>query len=240
MSVIELHARPDGQPVLQVPSVRGILKHSGTSLIQATLVPTLLFYVGWFAFGKAAAYSSAIAWALGVLIVRKRKGQRVPGLLALSFLALTGRTLSAIATGSTYIYFVQPIIWTALVGVGFLVSAATARPFVARLAADFYPLEQDVACREGIRQLFRRLTVMWGCVNLLNAAITFWMLETMSTTSFIGAKALAAALVTWSAIGITVIWSVAVARAEGLLPTREPRHEMGRPEILDARPVLAA
>lgn len=243
VTVLELPARPAVAPALtpslQVPTVRGILQHSGSSLLQATIVPTLLFYVGWFTYGKVAAYVSAMAWALGVLAVRKHKGQRVPGLLVLSFLALTGRTVSAVATGSTYIYFIQPIIWTALVGLGFLVSAATARPLIAKIAGDFYPLEDAVTCRAGIKRLFRRLTVMWGCVNLLNAAITFWLLETMSTTAFVGAKAVSAALVTWSAIGVTIVWSVAVARSEGLLPKREPRRGE-QVEVIDVVPALAA
>jgi uncharacterized membrane protein len=51
----------------------------------------------------------------------------------------------AFASGNTYIYFLQPVISNVILALLFLLSLATTRPVVARLAADFYPMSADVA-----------------------------------------------------------------------------------------------
>jgi hypothetical protein len=72
--------------------------------------------------------------------------------------------------------------------------------------------------RARVRLLFRRLTVFWGAVNLLNAAITGALLMTQPLAVFVALKPLAAMAVTWSSVGITVLWALRVAAQEGLRP----------------------
>src|SRR4029079_15310211 len=93
-------------------------------------------------------------------------------LLALGIMSIkTGVTL---ATGNTFIYFVQPVFVDLLVSAVFLGSLWSARPIVARLAPDFYPMSAAVAASPAVRGLFRRLTLLWGLVILVKAIVTFW------------------------------------------------------------------
>jgi hypothetical protein len=46
---------------------------------------------------------------------------------------------------------------------------------------------------------------------------------TQSVAVFVAVKPLAAMAVTWSSVGITVLWSLRVAAQEGLHPGRRPR-----------------
>ncbi|MHB8342344.1 MAG: VC0807 family protein [Mycobacteriales bacterium] len=210
-------ARPSLAGASTRATLSAVARHSVPTVIEATLIPTALFYVAWLAVGTWPAYIAALGWAYGALIRRLYRGQRVPGLLVLALIALTARTGLAMATGSTFLYFAQPIMGTSLVALVFLASAMTSRPFVARLAADFYPLTDEIAARRRIRRLFRHLTLLWAGVNLLNAGAGATLLLTLPTAAFIPTKTAAALLITAGGIAATVAWSLRVARHEGLV-----------------------
>jgi uncharacterized membrane protein len=152
----------------------------------------------------------------GVMIWRRIAGHPVSGLLVLSVGILTVRTAFTVITGDTFIYFVQPVFADVAVAVLFLGSLATARPVIARLAPDFCPLSAEVAARPQMRALFRRLTLMWGLVILAKATITLWLLEALSTTSFVLIKGGAIITLTATAAVVTIAWSFVVARQQGL------------------------
>jgi hypothetical protein len=124
-----------------------------------------------------------------------------------------------VATGSTFLYFAQPIMGTSLVAVLFLASALTSRPFVARLAGDFYPLTPDIAGRLRVQRLFRNLTLLWAGVQLLNAGAGASLLVTLPTAAFIPTKTVVALLITAAGVVATVLASLRVARHEGLVTT---------------------
>ena len=194
-----------------------VARHSLPTIVEATLIPSALFYVALMTIGTWAAYAVALAWATGALLRRLRTGRRVPGILVLALVGLAVRTALAVATGSPFLYFAQPIMGTTIVAVLFLVSALTSRPFVARLAGDFYPMTPEVAQRLRIRRLFRNLTFLWAGVNLLNAGVGASLLLTMSTAAYVPTKTGVALFITASGIAATVIWSLRVAKREGLV-----------------------
>jgi hypothetical protein len=208
---------------LALPRLRAIAMHALPNLIECTLVPTVIFSVMLQLVGLIPASLAALGWAYAMVARRLIIKTRIPGLLLLACLGLTVRTVVVVLSGSAFVYFLQPILATTLVGCTFLASAFTQSPMVDRLAKDFCPLTSDIVARARVRSLFRRLTVFWGVINLLNAAITGWLLMTQSVAVFVAVKPLAAMAVTWTSVGITVLWSLRVAAQEGLHPKRRPR-----------------
>ncbi len=93
----------------------------------------------------------ALAWSYGAIAWRAVTGRRTSGLLVLTAIILTGRTVIALVAHSTFFYFLQPIITDGVVAATFLLSLATARPMVARLAGDFYPMDAELSLRPRIR-----------------------------------------------------------------------------------------
>jgi hypothetical protein len=182
-------------------------------------VPALLFTITMVVFNVSAALIVALIWFYGAVVWRRVSGQRASGLLALMVVVMTVRTGFTLATGNTYVYFFQPIVVDAVVAVVFLLSLATARPVVARLAADFYPMDESVAARTVVRRLFWHLTLMWGVVCLLKCGIGYWLLESQSLMNFVLIKNVAVLSLTALSVLTTVLVSVAVARREGLFAT---------------------
>ena len=119
----------------------------------------------------------ALGWSYGAIAFRALTGRRTSGLLLLTALLITARTALALLTDSTFVYFLQPIVSDGVVATAFLLSLVTARPMVARLAGDFYPMDHELAMRPRVRRLFRHLTVLWALLGLGKAMLTLWLLQ---------------------------------------------------------------
>jgi intracellular septation protein A len=214
------------QPVAEVeqrpahPQLRSILRRVGMNLLVACVIPGIVFYSMFTAFGVWPAIGASLVWSYGAIAVRALTGRRASGMLLLTAGVLTLRTVVALASHSTFIYFLQPVLTDLLIGTAFLASALTARPVVARLAGDFYPLTDELHARPALRRLFRRLTLLWATALLAKAVVVYVLLVSQPLATFVLAKSILVPITNASCIALTVIAAPAVARHEGLLPTR--------------------
>ena len=159
------------------PWLRSVLRRVGINLLVACVIPGIVFYSMFVTFGVWPAIVASLAWSYGAIAVRALTGRRTSGMLLLTAGVLTVRTIVALASHSTFIYFLQPVLTDLLIGTAFLASALTARPVVARLAGDFYPLTDELHARPAMRRLFRRLTLLWAVALLAKAAVVFMLLR---------------------------------------------------------------
>ena len=194
-----------------------ILRRVGLSLLVACVIPAVVFYSVFAAAGVWVAILAALGWSYGAIAWRALTGRRTSGLLILTAIVMTGRTVIALATDSTFLYFLQPIISDGVVGTTFLLSLATARPLVARLAGDFYPMDHELSMRPRIRRLFWHLTMMWAVLCLGKAAMTMWLLQSTSLETFVLVKSITMLSINALAVGATIGFAVIVARKEGML-----------------------
>jgi hypothetical protein len=205
---------------LERPGVGAILRHLALSLLVATVVPSVLFYVCMLAVNIWVALVVALAWCYAALAWRLSTHRRTSALLWLAVAGLTGKTIIAFATGSTVVYFVQPALSDAAICAAFLLSLASTTPAVARLAADFYPMTADVAARPRVRKLLWRLTLLWAVISGVKAAATLWMLQALSLPTYVAAKTVITPTVATFGAALTVVLAVRVARGEGLIARR--------------------
>jgi uncharacterized membrane protein len=200
------------------PRIRAIVGRVVVSLATAVVAPAALFASVLAVLNLVAAVVAACAWVTGAMCWRRATRRPVSVLLVLTLLLMAVRTGVMLVTGNRFVYFVQPVIVDVTIAAVFLGSLWSARPVVARLAPDFYPIDAALAARPGVRTLFRRLTLLWGLVILLKGTVTLWLLESLSTIDFVLIKSGAVFGLTLLATTATVAWSVVVARQEGLLP----------------------
>jgi len=204
------------------PGLSAVLRHLGLNLFLATIVPTALFYVCLVTANLWAALIAAMIWCYATVAWRLRTGHPTSVLLWLTVARLTGKTVLAFATGSTLIYFLQPAVGDAIVATAFMASLATARPAVARLAGEFFPMTRDVASRPRVQTLFTRLTLLWAGICAAKAALTVLLLHSLTVAGFVTAKTVFAPSAAVFGAAITVVLAVRVARREGLLAIAAP------------------
>ena len=204
------------------PRLGAVVRRLALNLLVACVVPATLFYLCFRLTDVWVAMLAALGWSFGAIAWRACTGRRPSGLLWLTAVVMTLRTIVSVVFDSTYLYFLQPIVTDALIAALFLGSLATARPVVARLAGDFYPLDDELSRRPGVRRLFQRLTLLWGSLAAAKAAGTFWLLESQPLDTFVLVKTVSLPTLNGLTVALTVAAAVLVARREGLLGRARP------------------
>lgn len=199
------------------PSLTAVIQRVSISLLIAVVVPAVIFYGVFVTAGVWTAIVAALAWSYGAIAWRAVTRRRTSGLLILAALLLTGRTALSAAADSTWLYFLQPVISDGVVATLFLVSLASSRPMVARLAGDFYPMDHDLASRPRIRRLFWHLTLLWAVLGLTKATMTLWLLQSQSLETFVLVKSISMLAINVLAAFATIGLAALVARKEGLM-----------------------
>ena len=142
----------------KVSVVRAVGRRMVPYLVEATIIPTALFYALLITFELKWAIVGALGWTYAAIARRIVAGRPIPGLLVLATLGISLRTVIYLLSGNDFVYFFQPIMRTAATAATFALSVVIGRPLIARFAVDFCPLSPDVQIRPAIVQLFRRLT----------------------------------------------------------------------------------
>jgi intracellular septation protein A len=202
------------------PSLVMVIRRVSLSLLIACIIPATLFYVALQVAGVWTAIVAALVWSYGAIIWRKATRRRTSGLLILTAVLLTGRTVISLIADSTFLYFLQPIISDGVVATAFLLSLASARPLVARLAGDFYPMDHELHLRPRIQRLFWWLTAMWAAICVGRALICLWLLTSQSIETFVLVKSIFMLTLNVVAVAVTIGASALVARKEGLMGPR--------------------
>ncbi len=216
-SLVTASSRSLVEPVSARPDLLTVVRRVSMSLLVAVVVPAALFYGVFAVAGVWSAIVAALAWSYGAIAWRALTGRRTSGLLILTAALLTGRTALSFVADSAWLYFLQPIITDGAVAGLFLLSLATARPMVARLAGDFYPMDHELALRPAVRRLFRNLTLLWALLGLVKASTMLWLLQSQSLATFVLVKSIAMLSVNVAAAFATIALAAVVARREGLM-----------------------
>jgi intracellular septation protein A len=181
-------------------------RHAVPHLIEATVIPLILFYTFLWTAGVWGALVAAFAWSWCAIIRRAVTGRRIPGILVLGVLGITARTVAAFASGSVFVYFLQPSLTTIVVAGAFLLSVPAGRPLAERLAHDFVPLDPEVLSLPGVQRVFIRITLLWAFVNLANAVVSITLLMSQPVGTFVAAKTIGGMLLVVAAVGASTIW----------------------------------
>ena len=208
----------DGPPELSKRSVLvAVIRRGGPKILEASVAPGVLFYVSLVFGSLGLAYFVAVAWVFGCIARRVVRHQRVPEILVLSAIGISVRTAVAIGSGSSFMYFAQPILGTLITGGVFMASLIGGRPLIGRLADDFWPITPEMHANPRIASLFRGLTILWAGVNLATASVTFVLLLWLPMTTFVVAKQLSGWGITFAAVALTIAWSHRTACREGIV-----------------------
>jgi hypothetical protein len=201
---------------VHLPSLRSMARFALPSLVESTVGPAVLFYVVLVVLGTRGALLAALAWSYLAVARRVVTGRRFPGVLLLGTLLITARTAISLATGSAFVYFLQPTLGTFLVALAFLVSVPLGRPLAERLAHDFCPLDPDLVKRDFIRRFFLRISLLWTFVLLLNASINLWLLLVSPLRSFVLLKSAVSIGVIGAAVVVSTLWFRRSLHGEGI------------------------
>jgi uncharacterized membrane protein len=191
-------------------------RHALPNVVEANVIPLVVFYGAVWLSGVWGGLFAALAWSYTAVLRRVATRTPVPGLLILGLIGITTRTLVALLSGSTFVYFLQPTLTTILVGTVFLLSVPAGRPLAERLAGDFCPFPPTFLRSAPSRRFFARITVLWAFVQLANAAVSIWLLATQSVETYVMARAVLSWVLTGSAILVSFLYFNRSMRRHGI------------------------
>jgi hypothetical protein len=198
-----------------VPCLRTAIRHAVPNVVHGKVIPLVLFLGALRLVGTVPALLAALAWSVGLVVVRRRRGRVVPGLVLLGVVTLTARTVAALTTGSMFVYFLQPTITTVFVGVAFLVSVPLGVPLARRLADDLLPFDDETRSHPLVERFFVRLSLFWALTSLVNAGITVWLLLTQTTTTFVLVKSVLGPATGVVTVSVVLAWFRIVVMRSG-------------------------
>jgi hypothetical protein len=208
----------DGCPLLSSRRILvGLGRRSLPHLLEATVIPTVLFWVLLVTIGPGVAMVGVLIWTYFAVARRVARGVAIPSILMLATAGMSVRTLVGLVSGSTFAYFVQPIATTVVLAGIFAGSVLIGRPVIARFASDFCLLAPEITDRPRVVRLFRGLTWLWAGVHIVTSLATFGMLVSLPTATYVALKTVACLSITIAAIVVTVSFSIRTARTENLV-----------------------
>lgn len=203
--------------VIELPRPMRIAVRAFLITLESTIMPLAAFYLALTFAGTRVAILAGLAWSYAAILRRVMKSDGVPAVLLLGTLLVTLRAVIAFATGSAFLYLLQPTLSTFVIAGVFLMSVPMGRPVTARLADDFCGLPEALHAHPRMQDFFRRISLLWGLVYLVNGAATLWLLLHNGVGGYIEAKSIASTVLTGGAVVLSTLWFRVTMRRHGVV-----------------------
>ena len=201
---------------LILPKLWSMARHALPNVLEGTVWPFVIFYVFLWTTNVWGALLGALAYSYIGVARKLLLGKRVSGLLAITAITLTVRTILGLASGSVVVYFLQPSLAKVALAVGLLFSLISREPLLVKLAKDFVPLSDDIMARPCVRKFFVHATVLWVVLLVLHSGLATYVLFNESVEYYVAFKSVLNLVVKGGGIGLSLWWFTQTARRNGM------------------------
>src|SRR5438270_13358884 len=101
---------------VEIPRLRTMARHALPHLMEATVVPLILFYAFLWSVGVWGALLAALVWPYAAVLRRFVTGQRIPRILILGTLSTTAPPMYAFAIQIVVLYLLQTTLSSIAIG----------------------------------------------------------------------------------------------------------------------------
>jgi hypothetical protein len=209
------HDQPAEELVVEIVGVKRTVLRALRLFLETVVVPTLLITLLLPLTNLVVALSAALGWCYLAVLVRWVRGHRMPGTMMLCVSMLSGRACVALATGSAFVYLLQPALGSGLMALLFLGSAAVGRPVTMRLARDFVHLPHHVLARRAVRMVFVQVALLWGLGRLIDAAMSVAFLH-WSVNAGLLSRGVLSPVLTLLSVAACTLWGWRAMRRTGV------------------------
>jgi len=208
------------QHTIVLPGAREIARKAGSTVLTASLLPAVVFYLTLTLSTLRIAVAITLVWYYAGLLWMHLRGKPMLAAAMLGAGLLTLRAVLAFWTNSSFLYFLQPVAGTIATATAFSVTALAGRPLLDRLVHDFCPLPAALSSRLRANHYFRYVSLVWTLAYLVNAAGTVWLLSTSSIGGFLMLRALLSPLLVTVTVIVSYVLFRVMMRREGVHLTR--------------------
>jgi hypothetical protein len=201
--------------VVEIHGVRRTVLHALRLFGETVVVPTLLVTILLPLTNLFVALGAALGWCYLAVLIRWLRGHRMPGTMMLCVSMLSGKAALAMATGSAFVYLLQPALGSGIMALLFLGSALLGRPVTMRLARDFVHLPSHVLSRRPVRMMFIQVALLWGLGRLIDAGMSVAFLH-WSVDAGMLSRGVLSPVLTVLTVAACVFWGWRAMRRAGV------------------------
>ena len=202
--------------VIHLGALSSRLRQAVRHLAEVVLAPLGLFYLMLTLTNLTGGLLAALAWALGALVCRVVTRSPIPAVLWLTTGLLVIRTAIGYATGSVFLYFLQPTLQNFVIAFVLLATVGLRRPLIARLADDFCAFPTALTSNLRVQRFFRRVSLLWALVFLTNGVATLWVLARATIGNFLVVTTAGSFTLVGLAAAVSLLWFRRELRGEGI------------------------
>jgi intracellular septation protein A len=191
---------------IHLPPLGKLVHHAGRPLLESTLIPLGLFWVLYENVGFDAGLLAALGWSATAIAGRLATRRRLPAVLLLSTGLLIARTVVGLWTGSAFLYFLQPTVQNFVFAAALLITIGLDRPLLAKLADDFCPFPAALTGHPHMKRFFRRVSLLWAFVFLVNGGLTLAVLATQTVGNYLVVSTAGSYTMVAAGIGLSLWW----------------------------------
>jgi hypothetical protein len=207
--------QPDEELVVEIVGVKRTVLHALRLFLETVVVPTALITLLLPLTNLVVALSAALGWCYLAVLFRWVRGHKMPGTMMLSVSMLSGKACFALATGSAFVWLLQPALGSGLMALLFVGSAVLGRPVTMRLARDFVHLPHHVLSRKPVRTMFVQVALLWGLGRLVDAGMSVAFLH-WSLHAGLLSRGVLSPVLTVLTVAACTLWGWRAMRREGI------------------------
>jgi len=205
----------------------GHVKEGAIGLVLGSLLPVLLFYVGYRTWGFSVAVVIVLSWSAAIFAWHYRRGRGADVFSATTFGFACVKASAGLGSemllpdrapiSAVTLYLAWPSLENLIYGSAFLGSALLGRPLLALFAQRLYPIPPSVRSTSTFRRAFVVASAAWLCGHALRAVVRLWLLATLPLELYLIADTVAGWPINVSLVAFTTWYPLRQLRRAGLV-----------------------
>jgi hypothetical protein len=217
---------------LELPRPVQLVRTTGWNLAESFGLPLGGYALAGWLWGREAGVLAMLAAIWVTAVIRKVVTGTVPGLVVLALIVLSVQAITAVATGSLWIFLIHFPLANLGLCIVFARSARGHSPLAERLAAEVIGLRCTVLGQPALKRFFRHVTLLWAGIFLLLAVFLGGLLVLDPTTTYVPIWAGVTIVMIVAGITASALWLRSVLRKLGIGVCFGPA-ATGQPEPAD-------
>ena len=193
------------------------VREGAAGLALGSLVPVVLFYVGFRTWGFSAAVLIVLTWSAGVFAWHYRRTGGADVFSATTFGFACVKAAAGLGSQNAWLYLAWPSLENVIYGCAFFGSALLGRPLIALYARRLYPIPAGVRESDVFRRAFLIASAAWLCGHGLRAVVRLWLLNNLPLELYLIADTVAGWPINVSLVAFTAWYPLRELRRAGFM-----------------------
>lgn len=198
------------------------VRDGGIGLILGSVLPVLLFYVGFQQLGFSAAVVIVLTWSALIFGFHFRRTRRADVFSATTFAFACVKAAAGLASQNTWLYLAWPSLENIVYGTAFFGSALLGQPLLALYAERLYPIPRGVRTSISFQRAFLIASAAWLCGHSLRAVLRLWLLAHLPLEWYLIVDTVAGWPINLSLVAFTAWYPLRALRRAGFMTAPVP------------------